>query len=195
VNDNPTATLRPIQGFLGYFIGTDGSVWSRRIKGHKAGLGPWKRVSVYRRPYGGRYCVVCLRHPTTGKVHCLYIHVLVLSAFGGPCPPGYHALHGDNNTANNRLDNLRWGTPLENAADKTRHGTQTRGEQHSTAKLSNADVDRVFDLRAQGWKQREIGTALGITQSTISDILRGKSWAHRATEPRTGPAAGPEGTR
>lgn len=181
MNGNPTATLRPVQDFPGYFVGTDGSIWSRRIKGHKAGLGPWKRVSAYRRPYGNRYCVVCLRHPTTSKVRCLYIHALVLNAFVGLCPAGCQALHGDNNTANNRLDNLRWGTPLENAADKVQHGTQTHGERHSTAKLSNADVDRLFDLRAQGWKQRDIGTALGITQSHVSRILRGKSWAQSPT--------------
>jgi hypothetical protein len=32
-------------------------------------------------------------------------------------------LHGDGDRANNRLGNLRWGTPDENVADRVRHGS------------------------------------------------------------------------
>lgn len=51
------------------------------------------------------------------------VHRLVLTTFVGPCPEGSEACHGDGDPTNNRLDNLRWGTHLENEADKKRHGT------------------------------------------------------------------------
>jgi len=70
-----------------------------------------------------------------GKAKYLLVHRLVLEAFVGPCPPGYQCLHLDNNPRNNRLDNLKWGTPKEN------HSTIDRtGEKNGRAKLTSADV-------------------------------------------------------
>lgn len=57
------------------------------------------------------------------------IHRLVLEAFVGPCPPGMLCRHLNGNPADNRLENLRWGTPSENSYDKGRHGTD-----HNAAK-------------------------------------------------------------
>src|SRR5688572_6260712 len=51
------------------------------------------------------------------------IHHLVLEAFVGPCPEGMECRHVDGSPPNNRLDNLSWGTHVENEADKRRHGT------------------------------------------------------------------------
>jgi hypothetical protein len=50
--------------------------------------------------------------------------------------------HLDGNRSNNRLDNLAWGTPLENGADKARHGT-AKGERNGRAKLTAAKVRRI----------------------------------------------------
>jgi hypothetical protein len=52
-----------------------------------------------------------------------HVHHLVLLAFVGPRPNGMEALHGDGNKANNRLDNLRYGTRSENQHDRAKHGT------------------------------------------------------------------------
>lgn len=52
-----------------------------------------------------------------------FVHRLVLEAFIGPCPSGMECRHLDGNPSNNRLENLLWGTPLENANDRRRHGT------------------------------------------------------------------------
>jgi len=54
-----------------------------------------------------------------------YVHNLVLSTFIGPCPKGMECRHfPDRDPSNNRLDNLSWGTPVENAIDRVWHGTQ-----------------------------------------------------------------------
>jgi NUMOD4 motif/HNH endonuclease len=50
------------------------------------------------------------------------VHQLVLEAFRGPRPPGLVSLHRDDRVGNNRLSNLRYGTPLENARDALRNG-------------------------------------------------------------------------
>jgi hypothetical protein len=61
------------------------------------------------------------------------------------------ACHGDGDSANNRLGNLRWDTPTNNHADKILHGTTNRGERSGTAKLTDAAVGLAFALREAGW--------------------------------------------
>lgn len=54
----------------------------------------------------------------------------VLRTFKGKPPEGKpYSLHGNGDPSDNRLENLRWGSPQENADDKARHGTH-----HNTAK-------------------------------------------------------------
>lgn len=50
------------------------------------------------------------------------VHVLVLEAFEGACPPGHEALHDNDDPTDNRLTNLRWGTRSENLLDRVRNG-------------------------------------------------------------------------
>ncbi|WP_040828884.1 NUMOD4 motif-containing HNH endonuclease [Nocardia jiangxiensis] len=57
-----------------------------------------------------------------GRSRSYMVHRLVLLAFVGPPPPGTECCHFDGNPANNRLDNLRWGTRSENMRDRVRHG-------------------------------------------------------------------------
>ena len=54
------------------------------------------------------------------------VHHLVLEAFVGLRKKGLETRHLDGNPANNRLENLKWGTSLENSADAVRHGTRPR---------------------------------------------------------------------
>lgn len=70
--------------------------------------------------YGHRYVGLW-----KGTKKDLLVHRLVLEAFVGPCPPGMECRHfPDRDPANNRLDNLRWGTHRENEGDKEVHGTR-----------------------------------------------------------------------
>jgi hypothetical protein len=61
------------------------------------------------------------------------VHSLVLEAFVGPRPDGMQCRHfPDRNPTNNRVSNLSWGTPLENANDRRVHGTIACGDRHSS---------------------------------------------------------------
>jgi hypothetical protein len=65
-------------------------------------------------------CQVNLRVAGVGGGH--RVHRLVLEAFVGPCPEGMEACHFDDDSSNNRLDNLRWDTSLANKVDMARNG-------------------------------------------------------------------------
>jgi hypothetical protein len=67
---------------------------------------------------------------SNGKRLKLRAHRLVLDAFVGPQPEMF-GLHSDDNPANNHLDNLRWGTRLDNAADWKRNGIRVFPNQHA----------------------------------------------------------------
>lgn len=76
--------------FPNYMIAPVGLIYGRRWKYLK----PNKRGYVILTKQGIRYT----RH--VGK--------LVLTAYIGPCPAGYHLKHQDGNRLNNRLGNLTW---------------------------------------------------------------------------------------
>lgn len=58
------------------------------------------------------------------------VHRLVLLAFVGPCPTGMEVCHGNGIGTDNRLENLRYGTHIENSFDKEHiHGTVTRSRR------------------------------------------------------------------
>ncbi len=164
--------FRLIAELDGYAVGDDGSVWS--CINNKLTPGEWSRVAIYRRTYGGRYCVVSLRRDRgAGKVVARYVHRLVLLAFVGPCPKGQLCLHGDRDTANNRLTNIRWGTPVQNAADKVRHNTVLRGEAHPNAILTDEQVSEIQSLHGMGgWTEQALADKFHTTQGTINKIVR-----------------------
>lgn len=65
-----------------------------------------------------------------GKKKSYSVHRMVLMAFVGIPPKGYEGCHNNGISHDNRLENLRWGTPLENAQDRVRHGSYKRGKDH-----------------------------------------------------------------
>ena len=56
------------------------------------------------------------------------VHILVAEAFHGPRPTGMYACHRNGIPRDCREDNIYWGTPTQNAADKLIHGTHIQGE-------------------------------------------------------------------
>ncbi len=105
-----------------------------------------------------------------GRMVGRYVSRLVLEAFRGCAPYGEQARHLDGVMTNNRLDNLAWGTPVENAADKVRHGTSLHGERNHQCKLSDKQVK---EIRASRDLLRVLAMQYGVRESTISRIRRG----------------------
>jgi hypothetical protein len=168
---------RDIEGFPGYRICDDGSVWGCRLPDGSLG-DIWKLMALYRRTYGARYMVLGLRAEPCGKLRILYVHRLVLEAFVGPCPQGMECLHDDGNTSNNRLSNLCWGTRIENAKDRDRHGTQRRGSSCRNAKLNEQAVLEMRRLEQTGVTHANLARLYDVSQPYVSAVCRGKRWKH-----------------
>lgn len=109
------------------------------------------------------------------------VHRLVLDAFVGPKPPGHEGCHGDGNPANNRLDNLRWGTRSDNVQDAVRHGTHgtwTKKLARSPRAMLNPDtVIQIKRRLSTGASCAEIAPEFGVTRSAIYRIREGHNWA------------------
>jgi hypothetical protein len=103
----------------------------------------------------------------------LFVHRAVLFAFAGPPPPGMEVRHLDGDPGNNAIENLAWGTRLENMQDKARHGTERQGEEKPGCRLTAANVDAIrFDRRAS----RVVGAEYGVSHTAVQRIRRGERW-------------------
>lgn len=155
---------RAIPSAPGYEVSTDGQIRSSRcVMRQQVAKGGYLYVYVYS---GGRQ--------TMRKV---WAHIAVLEAFVGSAPEGEETRHLDGDPTHNTVGNLAWGTPLENAADKARHGTQPRGEQSASAKLSEADVLEIRRLHGTV-SLRKLGERFGVSHTAIRRAATGAKWSH-----------------
>ncbi len=170
---------RDVAGAPGYRVGDDGSVWSCRYAS-RWGTRFRERWRQLRPKKGDRYGHLSVTLP--GRIQ-RYVHALVLEAFVGPCPPGMQCRHLDGNPRNNRLDNLCWGTPVEDAQDKRRHGTlaSLAGKANGRARLTEEDVREIRRLGNEGrlssgrialrFRYRVLG-------AEVRKIIRRETWKH-----------------
>lgn len=108
-----------------------------------------------------------------------YVHALVLETFHGPRPPRHVARHDpDHDPANNRPENLKWGTQKENCADMVRHGRSTFGERNPSAKLTKADVFEIRAERRLNTPIKVLAARFGVVESCISRVTTGNNWRH-----------------
>ena len=159
-----------IQDFPGYHIYEDGRVWSDS-KGTNTLHGRFLAQPLDKDGY------VCYILYCDKRRHNRKAHRLVLEAFVGPRPEGMECRHLSGNPQNNSVDNLCWGTPVENQGDRKIHGTNSIGEGHGSSKLTSIEVMEIRDLLAGGlFTQQEIGDMYGIMQAQVSMIKLGKTW-------------------
>ena len=104
---------------------------------------------------------------------------LVLMAFVSPPPShGHMAMHLDDNTDNNRLDNLKWGTRSENVKMAYAHGlikSPMKGKfgskHHNAKKVSQQTLDGLqIAIYGSGY---EAARAVGTSQGNIARCLTG----------------------
>lgn len=79
-----------------------------------------------------------------GRQRTRLVHRLVLTAFVGPPPEGQEALHANNDRADNRLENLSWGTHSENMLDQVEHGTHYRASRTRCAQGHPYDAENTY---------------------------------------------------
>lgn len=73
-----------------------------------------------------------------------FVNRLICMTFHGPKPsPSHHAAHEDGDPDNNHKDNVSWKTPVENEADKKRHGRVPKGSRHPKARFTEAQIEEI----------------------------------------------------
>ena len=176
-----TEIWRPVFGFEGlYEVSNLGQIRSvgRDVSNNRGGLRYMPdlvltpHINIKR---GGYHSVTLSKEGSKQKA---YLHLTVLEVFVGPRPnPEMEGCHGDGNTANNRLDNLRWDTPVNNAVDRKLHGTQVQGE---TSNLAVLNEEKVREIRQRGEHESftDIAAAYGVSAKQVSRIVRREQWKH-----------------
>lgn len=122
----------------------------------------------------GGYLGVHLYQNGAGKRH--FIHALVLEAFVGARPPRMQACHNNGDKTDNRLANLRWGTPAENQKDRARHGTQQKGKPKPTKKMSPVLAEAIRRLYAEVQNKSKVARILDLPRTTVADVINGRTF-------------------
>ena len=157
--------LVDIKGFDGnYAVTPDGRVWSRYI-------GRWMSPT----PIQGGYLTVGLRRE--GKQIRRLVHRLVAEAYIGDCPDLHEVNHIDGDKLNNRVENLEYTTRLANMQHAWRTGLIGK-QVGRPSKLTENQVVNIYHLNRSGIRQTRLASLYEVSDSTVSNIIRGERWKH-----------------
>lgn len=128
------------------------------------------------------YLIVNLYYET-GKCRKYRIHRLVAEHYVSNPDNKPFVNHLDGNKYNNEESNLEWVTAEENMEHAYNTGLNSpekraKGEQHGRCKLSDADVYWIrthYQPRSKEFGQSALATMFGVSQPTISNIIKEKS--------------------
>ena len=162
--------MKGIPNFKGFYATEDGEIYSDRC-GYLRKL----PKSIHK----GYYRVNVRDNSQPRKHYRMNVHTLVLNAFVGERPQGMVCRHLNGNPLDNRLCNLKWGTPQENTQDSIRHGTAVclrSGEFSVASKLKLTDIYEIRKMYKEGYKRSDIAQKYSLSWKHVDDIVRGKTW-------------------
>ena len=105
-------------------------------------------------------------HRLSYEIHC------------GKIPNGLCVCHKCDNRKCVNPTHLFLGTRADNNADRDRKGRVNRmyGESNPKAKLTDANISSIREMRENGMTQQSIADRFGVSQHTIWQILSNKTW-------------------
>lgn len=156
----------PIVDIPGYLISTQGRILSLKKNG--------THLRKLQSPKG--YKTVGFRE--NGRTTTYLVHRLMAKTFiPNPDPETKTIVCHKDGTKNNSIDNLYWGTQLENIQDAIRHGSFKNRKGRGQPKLNEEKVLKIREISDQ-FSQRELGRMFEVDQKTIFFILKRKTWKH-----------------
>lgn len=150
-----------------YFVSSEGQVFSM----HRGVLRP---IRLGERGEYLKFTIFESGRKTTKRVH-----KAVAETFLGPAPRADSVVrHLNGNPHDNRVENLRWGTPAENGADMVAHGRSAKGVRGNTHKLNPAAVLEIRAAAQTGEKYDDIAARYGVGRWTIQRVVNRAAYAH-----------------
>ena len=158
---------KEIEGYEGkYFVSNFGRIKSMPNKS-------WNSERILK-PLKQEYCLIDLCK--NAKVKKFYIHRIVAKTFilNNENKPDVNHINGDKH--DNRLENLEWVTKSENQKHAAKLGLiNCKGSRNSQSKLTEEIVLSIFKSNK---RNVELSKEYNISQPTICDIRKGRSWKH-----------------
>ena len=135
-------------------------------------IGPSGKTLKQRKDKDGYLYFLC----NGGKARFFTHRAVALCFVNNPDPSKCKEVdHLDNNRANPSADNLEWVTHGENVRRAAARGSYS-GERNSRAILNKYEVIFIREANKLGITQRMLSKQMGVSQYTIADIMRGKTW-------------------
>jgi hypothetical protein len=107
-----------------------------------------------------------------------YAHRVSYEIHHGPIPEGMCVCHHCDNPPCCNPAHLFLGTDQDNVSDMIAKGRNVRGEDMHASKLTESQVLEIRYLYSIGWLQADLSAAFGVTPSSVSSVITGKSWKH-----------------
>ena len=98
------------------------------------------------------------------------VHRVSYETFVGPVPAGKSVCHHCDNPKCVNPEHLYAGTALDNARDVIERGSP------GNSKLRKADIERAKSLYRDGMREQDLALTLGVSLSTVKNIIRNKTW-------------------
>ena len=165
-------SFKPIPGHPGYEVSDHGTVRSldRQIMRSGCPAQVQGRTLQFRKhPKGYRGVSLGNRKQAT-------VHSLVMLAFVGSRPEGAWINHRNGDKTDNRLANLEYCTPKQNAEHAVHTGLQPMPPGGD--KLTPADVLLINERLKQGESTVALGKEFGVARGMVSSIRTGRAWQH-----------------
>lgn len=96
----------------------------------------------------------------------------------GEVPQQLNVCHKCDNRRCVNPSHLFLGTDADNVRDKISKGRDARGSRQGHSKITEADVSRIVEMYNSGKSEIEIGRTVGLSQASVSRIVRRETWTH-----------------
>jgi hypothetical protein len=109
-----------------------------------------------------------------GEQRMLQVSRLVLQCFVGDPPTSEHvACHLNGVTDDDRLENLKWGMPVDTKTGQIIRGTYSHGDKSPHTSFAPEQVRAIQRILKAGISQSTLANAVGVPQPRIREIAMG----------------------
>jgi hypothetical protein len=153
---------------------------ARRVRRITGGQGA-RAGRILRPAINSRGCPTVTLYLCGKRTTRLISHLVADAFLPKKAPTDTVVRHLNDNPADNRLENLAWGTYSDNRQDAIRNDrlNQPIGVAHWNARLTEDNVREIRRLYATGeFSYQELGLRFGVSKQMVSSIVHRRNWKH-----------------